>query len=156
MRHPLQQQPITKVQPSPPVVNHIPSVLQPCCINKILANDVPQGLTLGIGIPFHPRGSNSRCMHVTLARRPFQLETATENIERTTSQWMIDSGVIVMKSSGLTTYKPSAAGCHQQQSGLLNVVETLTRVPGHSRIRSGMSCNYTLVHLLGLLLSCSY
>jgi hypothetical protein len=42
-----------------------------------------------------------------------------------------------MKGSGLTTHKPSAAGCHQQQSGLLNVVETLTRVPGHSPNTSG-------------------
>ena len=95
MRHALQQQQlITKVQPSPPVVNHIPSASQPCCIDEILANDIPQGSTLGIGIPFRPRGSNSRCTCVTLARCPFQSETAAEDIERATSQWMIDSGVI--------------------------------------------------------------
>ncbi|KIM37117.1 hypothetical protein M413DRAFT_31068 [Hebeloma cylindrosporum] len=52
-RQPLQPQPpATQVQPSsPPVVNHASSATQPRSIEDVLANDVPQGSTLDIGIP---------------------------------------------------------------------------------------------------------
>jgi hypothetical protein len=52
LRQPLQQQqPATQVQPLPPVFNHLPSTTQPRSIDEILANEVPQGSTLDIGMP---------------------------------------------------------------------------------------------------------
>ena len=39
------------MQPPPPVVTHTPATAQPRSIDEVLANDVPQGSTLDIGIP---------------------------------------------------------------------------------------------------------